>query len=275
MDRENFARFPYQNFDFQPFQGAAGVGPYMSLLTDEQEQRGSAFNYYGSQVFPSQIVNEEPSSRSISPEPTSSIADASAAAAQKKKQYETLTKEEEKYLVNLWVEYYDRLESKDSRKYWDIITRELNEKFGKNRSVDKCKRKIKYLVERYKEKKDWNRKQTGGSLWKSPFYDELDTVLGNRDVVTFQHVAQAGSLGSLSTESSPSSAASTNPPSSAEDSPPSKERNSKANDDGNVAVGSKQLRRQRKKRRTPTAEQEGQELDEESQLQAKILKSVT
>ena len=246
MDRENFARFPYQNFDFQPFQGAAGAGPYMSLLTDEQEQRGIVFNYYGSQVFPSQIINEEPSSRSISPEPTSSITDASAAAAQKNKQYETLTKEEEKYLVNLWVEYDDRLESKDSKKYWDIITRELNEKFGKNRSVHKCKRKIKYLVERYKEKKDWNRKQTGRSLWKSPFYDELDAVLGNRDVVTFQRVAQAGSL---STESNPSSSANTsNPPSSAEDSPPSKERNSKANDDGNVAVGSKQLRRQRKKR---------------------------
>ena len=35
MDRENFARFPYQNFDFQRFQGAASVEPYMSLLTDE------------------------------------------------------------------------------------------------------------------------------------------------------------------------------------------------------------------------------------------------
>ena len=30
MDRENFVRFPYQNSDFQRFQGAAGVGPYMS-----------------------------------------------------------------------------------------------------------------------------------------------------------------------------------------------------------------------------------------------------
>ena len=59
-----------------------------------QEQKGSSFNHYGSQMFPSQVINEEPSSRSISPEPTSSIADASAAAAQKKKQYETLTKEE-------------------------------------------------------------------------------------------------------------------------------------------------------------------------------------
>ena len=92
MDRENFARFPYQNFHFQRFQGATGIGPYMSLLTDEQEQRGSSFNYYGSQIFPSQITNEEQSSRSISPKLTSSIADASAAAAQNKKQYETLIK---------------------------------------------------------------------------------------------------------------------------------------------------------------------------------------
>ena len=36
MDRENVARFPCQNFDFQRFQGAAGIGPYVSLLTDEQ-----------------------------------------------------------------------------------------------------------------------------------------------------------------------------------------------------------------------------------------------
>ena len=92
MDRENFARFPFQNFDFQRFQGAAGIGPYMPLLTDEQEQRGSSFNYYGSQIFLSQIINEEQSSRCISPKLTSSIADASAAAAQNKKQYETLKK---------------------------------------------------------------------------------------------------------------------------------------------------------------------------------------
>ena len=94
MDKENFSRFPYQNFDFQRFQGAAGVGLYMSSLTDEQEHGGSSFNYYGSQIFPNQIINEEPSSRSISPEPASSIADAFAVAAQKKRQYETLTKEE-------------------------------------------------------------------------------------------------------------------------------------------------------------------------------------
>ena len=70
--------------------------------------------------------------------------------------------------------------------------------------------RYKVVVDRYKEKKDWNRQQSGGSPWKSPFYDELDAVLGNRDVVTFQHVAQA------------SAAKTSNPPSSGEDSPPRK-----------------------------------------------------
>ena len=32
---------------FKQFQGAAGIGLDMSLLTDEQEQRGSSFNYSG------------------------------------------------------------------------------------------------------------------------------------------------------------------------------------------------------------------------------------
>ena len=56
----------------------------------ENTEREFLFNYYGSQIFPSQIRNEELSSRSISPEHTSSIAEASAATQQKKKQYETL-----------------------------------------------------------------------------------------------------------------------------------------------------------------------------------------
>ena len=96
--------FRTKNVDFQRFQGASSIGPYMLLLTDEQEQRGSSFNYYGSQFFPSQITNEEQSSRSISPKLTFSIVDAFAAAAQHKKQYETLIKEEEKHCASLkWI----------------------------------------------------------------------------------------------------------------------------------------------------------------------------
>ena len=126
--------------------------------------------------------------------------------------YDSFQAGEERFLVNLWVSYHERLESKDSRKYWSKIVEELNAKFHNNRTVEKCKRKMKYLVDRYKERKDWNRKQSGGSIWKSQHYDEIDAVLGVRDVaVTFEHVAEAGSASTSGSESqgSPESVCST------------------------------------------------------------------
>lgn len=41
-------------------------------------------------------------------------------------------------------------------------------------------------------KKEWNKNQTSGNLRKSVFYDEIDAVLGCRDVVTLQHVLETG-----------------------------------------------------------------------------------
>ena len=82
--------------------------------------------------------------------------------------YNSFAPKEERYLVNLWVSYHERLESKDARKCWSKIVNELNAKYNHSRNVEKCKRKMKYLVDIYKERKDWNRKQSGGSIWKSP-----------------------------------------------------------------------------------------------------------
>ena len=65
---------------------------------------------------------------------------------------------------------------------------DLNARFDGNRTVDKCMHKIKYRIDKYKEKTDWNRKQSGGNLKKSPFYDEIDEVLRCRDFVTFNNV---------------------------------------------------------------------------------------
>ncbi|XP_048588052.1 uncharacterized protein LOC125572156, partial [Nematostella vectensis] len=131
----------------------------------------------------------------------------------KAKKTESFEKEEETYLINLWVSYHERLESKDSRKYWAKLVDELNNKYNNNRPVDKCKRRIKYLIEKYKERKDWNKKQSGGSLWKSPYYDEIDAVLGVRDVVELERVGEAGSS---SMDDKPDDSSS---PSSSSDSP--------------------------------------------------------
>ena len=84
------------------------------------------------------------------------------------------------------------INSKDSRNAWREIAEAINNKFKTNKTVDKCLRKIKYLIDAYKEKKEWNRNQTGGNLRKSIFYDEIDAVLGCRDAVTLKHVQEAG-----------------------------------------------------------------------------------
>lgn len=138
-----------------------------------------------------------------------------------KASYETMDENETKLLVNLWIENHASLESKDSRKTWTKIVNKLNEQYKKNRTTDKCKRRMKYLLEKYKERKDWNQKQSGGNVWKSPFYDELDAILGTWDVITFQHVEEVqadspntennSSSESTSTESSPSNSTATGP----------------------------------------------------------------
>ena len=59
-------------------------------------------------------------------------------------------------------------------------------------------KKIKYLIEKYKEAKEWNRKQTGGTRRQSIFYNEIDAILGCRDIVKLRNVSQAGTSGSSS-----------------------------------------------------------------------------
>lgn len=113
--------------------------------------------------------------------------------APQKKHYDKWSHEDQKTLVSLWADHHARLESKDARKVWDEIAREINRILGTKRTGDKCKTKMKYLIDKYKEAKDWNCKQSGGNRRQSVFYEEIDAVLGCRDGVTLQNVAEAGS----------------------------------------------------------------------------------
>lgn len=140
---------------------------------------------------------------------------AKTSGKRKSTKYETFPHAEERCLVNLWKENHDQLESKNAHKVWAKIVDDLNARFKANRTVDKCMRKIKYLIDKYKEKKDWNCNRSGGNLRKSPFYDEIDEVLGCRDFVRFNNVkesavpspnastASAGTGASTSASSSP------------------------------------------------------------------------
>ena len=188
--------YPYGEFAQYPQYPPGWIYPYM--LND----RGN-FNHSPSasvtnaesllESSPQFIENSStPSSSSTSSHPTSS--------AESKKAQDRWGKEEEKLLVQLWAEKHDQLESRESRKTWAWIAEKISKALGTNKTADKCMRKMKYIIERYKNAKDWNKNQTGGSLRKSVYYDEVDKILGCRDVVTFNHVAEAGISGDSATE---------------------------------------------------------------------------
>ena len=119
-------------------------------------------------------------------------------SSENKKAQERWTKDEEKLLVQLWAEKHDQLESRECRKTWAWIAEKISKALQSNKTADKCIRKMKYIIERYKNAKDWNKNQTGGNLRKSVYYDEVDKILGCRDLVTFNN-AKAG----ISGESAP------------------------------------------------------------------------
>ena len=179
---------------------------------------------------------------------TESNEGAKTSGKRKSTKYETFPHAKERYLVNLWKENHDQLESKNARKVWSKIVDDLNTRFKSNRTVDKCMRKIKYLIDKYKEKKDWNRNQSGGNLRKSPFYDEIDEVLGCRDFVTFSNVKESAVVYPNASTSSASTSASTTPKGSVVDSDVA--NHEKSPDDV------RKERRQRKKRRNTAAEHE-------------------
>ena len=81
---------------------------------------------------------------------------------------------------------------------WRKISEELNPSLESNKTVEKCMKKMTYLIEKYKYAKEWNRKQTGGTRRQSIFYNEIDAILGCRDIVTLRKVSEAGTSGGSS-----------------------------------------------------------------------------
>ena len=61
---------------------------------------------------------------------------------------------------------------------------------------------MNYLKDRYKEVKDHNHHKTGSERKTSPFYDEIDSVLGCRDIVTFSHIEESAPGSSSSSPNS-------------------------------------------------------------------------
>ena len=134
---------------------------YLGML---QEDLFATYNYYGSQVYvnvtspgtssthfvhpyvhPSQPSTSQSSQDEDSRENEDETRKRGKGTKKQAAKYNSFEPEEERYLVNLWVSYHERLESKDARKYWSQIVDELNAEYNHSRNVEKCKRKMKYL----------------------------------------------------------------------------------------------------------------------------------
>ena len=107
---------------------------------------------------------------------------ASRTEQRRRKSYKKWSEGENKLLVQLWLDNFDGLESKDARKVWERIAHELSTKCGTKKTSDKCQKKMKYWIARYKAAKDWNRRQSGGNQKQLVFYAEIDQILGCGEV---------------------------------------------------------------------------------------------
>ena len=125
--------------------------------------------------------------------------EASESSAKAGRGYGKWHEEEEKLLVQLWCDKHTRLESRHAKQAWEEIAKEISK--IRNVTSSQCQRKMKYLKDRYKEAKDHNRHQTGGDRKTSPYYEEIDSVLGCRDIVTFSHVEESSPSASSSSSS--------------------------------------------------------------------------
>ena len=186
-------RYPNSNDAFNQFSPLYQPGTSMNFTGSGSAEFLQFPRFYYMQQNPNPTVQTPSPLPSPSPSPSTSLpTEPSNPGPSTQKSRERWQTRDEAVLVQLWADNIERLESKDSRKAWDEIVRALNEKQGITKTVDQCQRKLKHLKNLYKEKKDWNRKQSGGNIRKSPHYDAIDAVLGCRDVITCNKLRQVG-----------------------------------------------------------------------------------
>jgi len=186
--------FPYEFPQYPPGWIYPLPGPYMF------NDRGNPSSSPSTTSTDSLPESPQFSEDSSMPASTSTSSRRRSSSAENKKAQDRWGKEEEKLLVQLWAEKHEQLDSRESRKTWAWIAKKISKTLGTNKMADKCIQKMKYIIKRYKNAKDWNKNQTGESLRKSVYYNEVDKILGCRDVVAFNHVAEAGISGKSATE---------------------------------------------------------------------------
>ncbi|KAK3745599.1 hypothetical protein QZH41_005840 [Actinostola sp. cb2023] len=102
---------------------------------------------------------------------------------------------ETRYLVSVWREYHPISKRKNSSE-WEMLSIEVNQilkEQGINnvRSATQCKSRIKNLEDEYKRVKDHNGR-SGNNRETSPYYEDLDEILGSRPKITPKKVIECG-----------------------------------------------------------------------------------
>ena len=177
----------YQNHDAQLQQFPQNTfAPTTAVLAPFQHPSHPAFVQPSSSSLAAQ---SSPPAALLESTDVQDSSEASESSTKVGRGYGKWSEEEEKLLVQLWCNKHTRLESRHARQVWEEIAKEISKIRKVNSS--QCQRKMKYLKDRYKEAKDHNRNQTGGDRKTSPFYEEIDSVLGCKDIVTFSHVEES------------------------------------------------------------------------------------
>lgn len=100
------------------------------------------------------------------------------------------TKAQNKVLVNMWIGNKTKCESSMQNLAWDEITDEIN-KVGPRKNKKQVKRKLANLKSNYKKAQKGN-KVSGDKRNSCAFYEEIDSVMATRDVMTMPAVVHAG-----------------------------------------------------------------------------------
>ena len=100
------------------------------------------------------------------------------------------SKQQATALIGSWKEHFDEIESFKAPHAWIEIKNKVNE-HGMDKSISRCKNKLKTMKDAYKKAKDNNR-LTGTAPITCPFFDEIDEIFSMRHTVNLSEVKEVG-----------------------------------------------------------------------------------
>eukprot|EP00794_Sanderia_malayensis_P020826 gene20826-22870_t len=183
FNRLDFTRSPHNFFDYSA--NAMTMSPFALYQPQGHVPDTNSFNTN----FQVPRIYQE--IQSVSAEPHQTASQTTTKGKKAKKPRTEWTEEQTSYLLQLWADHKDYIDSAHSQNAWKRLTEKFVKKFTVIRTTEQIKRKVNNHVDKYKVS-DWNKKPSGGHTRECEFLDIIDNVLGTSDMVTFKEVESAG-----------------------------------------------------------------------------------